>query len=250
LITEKQTDGTRRGIEWKRTKIIPIRKFRAAASYFGLASCGGWSTHDWLRSQAREANNFETFEEFAISFRDSLEAELSELTFRDPLNRGIGIHLTGYERIGDYWIPELFFCTNFGGQYREVGDLGLSRETFGTICSMPRIPEHRDHVYRMIVHEYLQRGRMLMYNNGDPEMFNPAARSILTAIETLRRRGKLINPNRIETYRSIARRPIQIVSVLQRDLCRRGERVVGGRIHDLQISPSGRYFSDSGDNRP
>ncbi len=41
----------------------------------------------------------------------------------------------------------------------------------------------------------------------------------------------------------LARRPVEVVSEIQRDFCQAGRRTVGGKIHDLAITPGGRYLS-------
>src|SRR5215831_14873694 len=46
---------------------------------------------------------------------------------------------------------------------------------------------------------------------------------------------------------SLARRPVEVVTAIQRDFCAGGKRIGGGRVHDLLITPSGDYSSTSGD---
>ena len=248
LITEVRDDGSRIPVEWEQSKVARIPKFRGSASYWGLATYGRWSTFDWLQSQARVAEGFDTLEEFARSFRQSLENELAKLRFRNPIDSGIGIHLTGYEHIDGYWIPELLLCSNFADpSYSRICCLHLSRETFHTLNNVPSADEHREPRFRLSVKDALQNGAMLIYNNGDPLMFNPSAKSFLQLISTIRQRGLLNDPDSPATYRSIARRPIEIVSAAQQDFCRAGTRFVGGRIHDLVVTPAGEYSSTSGD---
>ena len=260
LITQIQADGTRKPIEWERSKIVRIPKFRASASYWGLATYGNWSTYDWLLSQSKSGERLDSFESFAKFIRNSLDAELSKLSLSNSLDRGIGIHLTGYEFVDGYWIPELFVCSNFADtSYSKLCCLHLTRETYHIVAgltaresdpsvhSVPPLEEHREPQYRLAVKDYLRHGGMLVYNNGDPLMFNPAANSFFALVKTLSYRGILKDPNSIDMYRSIARRPIEIVSSAQHDFCREGTRVVGGRIHDLVITPSGDYSSSSGD---
>jgi hypothetical protein len=123
----------------------------------------------------------------------------------------------------------------------------LSRETYHAITKEAPRPEHCKAQYRFKVHECLQADEMLIYNNGDPIMFNAAANAIFGMFKELARRGRLAKPDRLETYLSIARRPIEVVSKAQIDFCREGTRVVGGKPHDLAITPSGEYSSSTGD---
>jgi hypothetical protein len=251
LITQIKEDGSREPLEWERPKIVPILNKRAAASYWGLATFGErWSTYDWMRSQAGEAKGFGNLEEFAVYLQGSLDAALSELPLSNPNDRGIGIHLTGYEHIEGYWIPELILLSNFQDtSYSTVADhIHVSRETYKTAFEVPLREEHSQPDYRKRFNEYLKGGGMLIFNNGDPAMFNPAANSILSGVKTLKQRGILIHPDNKETYRSIAKRPIEIITNLQHDLCLEGHRVVGGKPHDLVITPDGDYTSTSGDN--
>lgn len=248
LITYIREDGKFIPCEWEKSKIIPVTKFHAAMAYWGLASYGQWSTYEWLRDRAQTASNFATLEEFANSLRDSLESELSKLTLKNSVHKGIGIHLTGYEYINGYWIPELFLCSNFADTtYSNLCCLHLTRESYHTISNESPKEEHKEESYRLTVHTKLHEGIMLQYNNGDPYMFNPAAKSLFQLIEVIRRRKILKDPDNIETYRSIVRRPIEIISAVQRDFCRENTRIVGGRIHDLVITPNGQYSSTSGD---
>jgi hypothetical protein len=62
-------------------------------------------------------------------------------------------------------------------------------------------------------------------------------------------RGNLTKPQQIETYLAMARRPIEIISSAQRDFGREDTRIVGGKPHDLAITPSGEYHSTTGDDR-
>lgn len=90
---------------------------------------------------------------------------------------------------------------------------------------------------------------MLIFNNGDPIMFNSAAKAILDGFSILRQRGDVANPDTIDTHLSLVRAPVDIVSSLQRDFCREGRRRVGGRPHDLAITPGGIYHSRTGDDQ-
>ena len=248
LITELQKDGSCKPREWKRSKIVAVRHWRGAMAYWGLAKYGSWSTFDWLQEQAKNAGRYSSAEEFA----QELEEKLNEaITHVKSVNSGIGIHLTVYEHIENYWIPELFLLSNFTNpSYESVHPDGvhLSRETYHTIAKVPPEPEHRETQYRLEVHKRLhQPGGMLIYNNGDPIMFNAAAYAILEMFRALARRRKLAKPGSVKTYLAIARRPIEVVSKAQLDFCQKGTRVIGGKLHDLAVTPCGEYSSTTGD---
>ena len=253
LITELHKDGSYKPKEWERSKIVAVRHWRGAMAYWGLAKYDAysWSTFDWLQEQAKNADQYSSAEEFAQGLTEKLNEAISKMHFVKPVDSGIGIHLTVYEYIENYWIPELFLLSNFTDtSYRFVHPDGvhLSRETYHTIAKVPPRPEHREAQYRLKVHERLhQPGGMLIYNNGDPIMFNAAAYAILGMFRALARRGKLARPERVETYLAIARRPIEVVSKAQLDFCQKGTRVIGGRPHDLAVTPGGVYSSTTGD---
>ena len=62
-------------------------------------------------------------------------------------------------------------------------------------------------------------------------------------------RRHLAGPDDLATYRSLARKPIEIVSEIQEEFGILGTQAVGGLIHNLAITPDGQYSSDSGDDR-
>lgn len=251
LISELRPDGTCVPREWKQTKIVAVPHCRGAMAYWGLARYGQWSTLAWLQERVQRAHHYPSPEDFAREVTGMLNKAISRMTFQRPLYAGIGIHFTAYEYVDNYWIPELFLLTNFKDpSYQSLHSDGvrLTRETYHTITNQAPQPEHREPQCRLRVHQHLQEGgRMLLYNNGDPALFNQAAGAILAMIRELARRGNLANAESVATYRAIARRPIEIVSRVQHDFAQEGARVVGGRPHDLAVTPNGEYSSDSGD---
>jgi hypothetical protein len=185
-ITDFKTGLTRD--DKKQSKITEIRPLRAAAAYWGLAeSISGWTTYGWLESKANEARNYGTLEEFAIALHADLTKILSGVRVAD---RGIGIHLMGYERVGDYWVPELFLVSNYADTtYSKLCCLHKSRETYHIAFNEPPSEQHREPKYRHKLHGFLAEGGMLVFNNGDPLMFNSAARALLRLLNSARERG-------------------------------------------------------------
>jgi hypothetical protein len=251
FITELQTDGTLKVDEAKQTKIIPVKRFRGAMAYWGLAKINGrWSTLDWLHEQVGRAAECEHPEDFARFVTDSLNQELSRLQFAQPIHAGIGIHFTAYEWIEDCWIPELFLLSNFSGpSYKGLHDKGvlLNRQTFNVAFEDSPKPIHRNPEFRLRVHKYLREGHVLIYNNGDPPIFNSIAKMIFDQIRTISQRKEFVDADDVATYRKIARTLIRFISVLQEEFVRSGKRRVGGKLHDLSITPTGEYGSYSGD---
>ena len=196
------------------------------------------------------ANTFSTPQEFAHHVAVELNNELSGMRFQRPTDAGVGIHFTAYEHVNDYWIPELFLISNWADpSYTAIfpNGVGVSRETYHTIGNVPPSDEHGHASVRLKVHAFLQEGNMLIYNNGDPLLFTQAAQSVGAMVNEIARRGQLKAPDEIATYRAIARRPIEIVANAQQDFCRQGTRIVGGKLHDLAVTPNGLYSSSTGD---
>jgi hypothetical protein len=253
LIIRVEKNGTCTPVEWEKSKIVPVRHFRGAMSYWGLAQYDlyNWSTFDWLTEQIQHAENCNSAEAFAYSLGEKLNTELSKMTFLKPIHSGIGIHFTAYEHFKNYWIPELFLISNWvDPSYTSIRDsgVGISRETYHTLNNKLPEPIHREEKYRLEVHEYLyKRSGMFIYNNGDPIMFNPAANAVLNFFRELSRRGLISNPDDINTHLSIARRPIEIVIKAQADFCKKDKTIIGGKPHDLAVTPNGEYKSSTGD---
>ena len=82
--------------------------------YWGLAQCQNWSTLDWLQGRAQTASQFSDPEQFANALAADLNGALANLPLTPFLEKGLGIHFTAYERINDYWIPELFLGSQIG----------------------------------------------------------------------------------------------------------------------------------------
>lgn len=221
-------------------------------AYWGLAQYDAykWDTLRWLQDRASHANQFKSPEDFARDMTCKLNIEIYAMAFHRQLDAGIGIHFTSYEYINNYWVPELFLLSNFSDpSYTSlhIDGVHLSRQTYGVVASVEPQPSHRETQYRLDVHKRLLEGGFLLYNNGDPMMFNAAADAILVMIQEIEQRRNLTEPDKIETYQQIARTPIELVSRVQERFVRKGNRVVGGRIHDLAVTPNGEYFSKSGD---
>jgi len=250
FITERQASGTFHILESTKTKIVNVRQWRGAMAYWGLATHGGWSTWDWLNERARVANGYASAGEFAVDTAGQLEKRLRGMRFARPTDAGLGIHFSAYERKNDYWIPELFLISNWSDpSYSALRPNGVSvsRETYGTIANEPPSDAHGELEFRLKVHEFLQQGKLLIYNNGDPALFNPAANGMATMFIELARRGLSSQQQDIRKFLAMARRPVEIVANAQQDFCDPGKRIVGGKPHDLAITPDGLYLSTTGD---
>jgi hypothetical protein len=250
FIVSIRADGTREILEEQQTKLVKVEAWRGAMAYWGLARYGNdFKTVDWLRGRARQAGNYLS----AQAFADSVANELSDLFARFQVvrdtDKGLGIHFSAYERINDYWIPELFLISNWtDSSYSGVQDrFKAARETYGTVQGINERPaDHGDKARRMDVHQALQSGIMFGFNNGDPVLFNPIARAIFATFQELSRRGQLRGAD-YQTHLSLVRRPVEVVSKLLTDLANANGRLIGGKPHDLAVSHNGEYTSTTGD---
>lgn len=255
LVTLRKSNGTLEPREWRRSKIARVEHFSGAMSFWGLAEIrdGRKSERmsDWLKRFAGQARSFASPQEFALKLRDELQSAIGRMRFLRPLDAGLGVHFTAYERIREFSVPELFLISNFDGTaYNKLYDDGLhmGRETFHTIKDVPSDLVHGAEKDRLEVRRVLeeQPSYMLIYNNGSPLFFNPAAQAVHKMASGLAAQGTLKRPDDPETYRQLARLPVEFVARMQRMLTPKGHRLVGGQIHDLLISPRGEYTSTTG----
>jgi len=251
FLTIMAPDGSRKVIEDKKPKIVRVRAFRGALAYWGLARFGTWSTLDWLQQRAKDARSYTSAEEFALDLTRRLNSELDALKFKNPLDKGMGIHFTAYEQVSDYWIPELFHIRNWTDpSYSALFPSGFvcTRETYATLTNVQDRPDsHREAPCRLAVHHALQsQPLMLRFNNGDPVLFNPIANALLDAVQAVMLRGHL-RPSDDKFHLSLVRRPVQVVSELLADVSKPNMRVIGGKPHDLAIDPNGNTTSTTGD---
>lgn len=176
-----------------------------------------------------------------------LQKSIAAIRFSNSLSRGIGIHFTAYERMHDYEIPELFLISNWSDpSYRAVREMKVSRETFHTISSQEPNGSHRNFEFRKQVYDFLQTGQLLIYNNGDPLLFNQAANGFFAMFSELCRRNAVARHDKMETWLRLARRPVEAVIEAQRDFAPKGKRLVGGKAHALSISPTGEFWQLEG----
>lgn len=234
--------------EFRKSKIVPIRKFKAAAAYWGLAKIGNWRTYDFLRDQAANSNTFETFEDFATNLKDKLNEKLNEFTFSNPVHKGIGIHLVGFEVVNRANIPELFLISNYRDTtYTTIGDLSISRNLYGTLPSDLRQENLTLQGQREIIIRFLDNNGLFIFNNGDPALFNPAANAIHGMFRIAIERGAILNDNK--TIMKLASKPIDMIKEMQKDFFKKEFIKVGGKIHHLLITERGDFISNTGDNK-
>lgn len=250
FVTIRRPNGFLEVVEKQAPKLIRVPAWRGVMGYWGLAQHGDdWNTLAWLRGQAGRAGDYASAADFSMSVAENLTRALSERAFATPQDRGLGIHFTAYEWIDNRWVPELFVFSNWtDATYTIVqpGGFRLTRETYAALKGRP--DDRGEPACRLEVHAALHDSPlMFLFNNGDPVLFNPIADAILTSFRELSRRGQLQDPTSAATHLSIVRRPVEVVANLVTDLVAPGKRLVGGRPHDLAVSPGRVYESTTGD---
>ncbi len=237
-------------LETQFPKLIPIEKKEAVICYWGYAgklNSKKNTIYNWLVDQSRSSEKFSSLEVFAKNLKIELEKEITKHKVSKK-DSGIGIHLVGYEKEnGNRW-PELFLISNFKNpQYTKIGNMGISRNLYKTLPKDWKLKNKNLNGQRLIVRDFLRKGKMFIFNNGDPYMFNPISKGYLSSMKIIKERKLLRNPSDIETYRALARRPVEFVSESQLDFCKPQTRIVGGRIHDAVIEKrTGKISSNSG----
>lgn len=259
MLTAVDQSGGHIYLRWQQSKIVSVPKLNACISYWGLAGALKkipelnqspewlWQTYDWLKKES-ENPIYKTLEDFSKHIQEKLDKQLLKLSFKKETDRGIGLHIAGLEKIDGYVIPELFLISNFSDTtYQKVGGLGLSRNTFHTIANVPPTPDHNKKEFRFAVKDFLSDGGTIYYNNGDPTMFNMVSSTIFFGFQIATQRKVLKSINSIQDAVPIVKRPIEIISEIQKDFYKQDKRMIGGRIHDLCIDNYGNMLSTSGD---
>lgn len=249
LLTETRKGQDARHVEFRKTKIVPIIKFKASAAYWGLAKVGEWRTYDFLKRIAAEADNHENLEVFADYLCSELRKKLIKINCDNPVDKGIGIHLAGFEKINGQLLPELFLITNFTNtSYKDIGELSVTRNLYKNLDDSYKAGEKLLDDQRRKVKLFLDNGGMFIFNNGDPEMFNPAANAISEIFKSAKRRNVLIEES-LKQYLLLASLPIEIIKNAQKNLLEKKHIRVGGQIHNLLITNMGERISTSGDDK-
>lgn len=259
MLTAIDPSGGHIYLEWEQSKIISVPKLNACISYWGLAGALKkipkrnqptewlWQSYEWLKKESENPKQ-NNLEDFSKTIQEKLDKQLSKLNFQKATDKGIGLHIAGLEKIDGYVIPELFLVCNFADpSYQQVGELGISRNTFHTIAKVPPTPDHSKKEFRFAVKDYLSKGGIISYNNGDPIMFNMVSSTISYGFQIAAHRKVLKTINSVQEMVPIVKRPIEIISKIQKDFYRQDKRMVGGKIHDLCIDNYGNLYSTSGD---
>lgn len=245
-------------VEWETPKLVRLEKFSGTISFWGgfvaeviftkrqekTTHKIAWTLYEWLCEKCKKIPE-DTLETFVCRLTKDLKAEYTK---RGRQNKGIGLHVTGYEYVDNTFIPELFLISNYvDTSYTTLRELSYSRETFHTITDIPSAEEHRNLEYRKTVYSYLVNGGLFIYNNGDPGLFNPVLKATWDSYLDSRNKNRVKEMLELKEFISLIRRPIEFVSKFQTDFFKKDKILIGGRIHDLAVWRDGIYISTSGD---
>jgi len=234
-------------IEYTKPKIMRMEKYHAAASYWGLAKYGNWDTLEFIKTVLRNSDRNISLSQFVEILKTELELELERILPGDDIQKGIGIHITGFENINNILLPELYLIKNFTDQtYLSLKNMHAAPQLYGTLPDNYHQNGLTRNEQRNRINHFLKTGNFFTYNNGDPVLFNNIANSIFSNIKILKNR-RLLGRINDEALRSLAKRPIEIIKRIQADFCPKDKRLVGGKIHDLLITSNRDYTSNSGD---
>jgi len=197
--------------------------------------------------QIADTDNDISLEEFASSLASNLSDELDRILPGNPLTKGFGIHLTGFEHSQNHRIPEMFLISNFDGmEYVKLKDsIICERHLYPLVPSDASSRSDDLETQREAIASFLDAGNIFLFNNGDPELFTPISAGYHDGIKRLRTRNRSRTLTK-EHYREMSRAPVEIISKMQRSFSPIGKRLVGGKIHDLVITSSGQFSSTSG----
>jgi hypothetical protein len=246
LITTLSSNGINNPITWRGKKLLKVPSMKGIMSYWGLARIDAqkWSTVNWLERQIHGSNSFPDPETFAVHIATELQNEYRRLAIETDPRYGLGIHFSAYERINGNYDPELFLISNWGDtSYTSIktNGFGATRETSANAFNMRENIGHPDSTMRLMFYKWLNHGNYLIFNNGDPILYNYSAKAMNKIVRVLIGRQVLRPPNRLRDFVNIAKFPVDTVSYIQRTLCRRGTQIVGGNTRYLSVDPNGDY---------
>jgi len=229
-------------VETRQPKIVCIKQLRMAVSYWGLARANNFDTFQFLKSFATKHKRAASPERFALDLGAEATKNVTALNLPSPSN-GLGFHIAVFENVCGTYVPELFLCTNYmdPGYATTNPTFSVSRESFKDT----QYPNRSDPAARLAYYLRLTNHVVSRFNNGDPELFNPVADALMQMSMVLSQRGHFSTAKKTEAYRQWVREPIQAIADLQKRICKKGKRLVGGAVYDVIIEQSGQFHLSS-----
>lgn len=241
LIANISEDGRRIPIPGviNKPKYVCYPKLRCIASYWGLATIQPlntnkvvWKTYDWLKSKINIQDKFDNIKDFGQYLADDLDKILSKHSFEPP--KYLGIHLTGFEKIEDEYVPELFFISKSTSNKKSDYSRRIDLDRYNH-----ELPEKSVLELRKEYSQLLKNGSFSLYNNGDNDLFNNFANSFHSAVLKAQSRGCLKEGLNKSFYINLAKNPIKEVALFQRKYYIKGSISVGGKIHCVTMDIDG-----------
>jgi len=239
------------------TKIFPVYRFKGVLAFWETAlfnSINGKQqiySKDLIKELINSAKNFQNPRDFAFSVRDFFNKFYIDHRIT---NAPLGFHFSAYEVIEGINIPELFTIRNFKGvDYHNLLPYGFEvlRNTYCILPTEYKLKgienDNESNYCRIAVQRYLDSGKLITFNNGDPELSSIAIASLfeMSKIASSRRIIKYIDHP--STYRQMATWIVDSVSDFQKKLLKKKKQIVGGKRHNISITPNGVFDSDTGD---
>jgi hypothetical protein len=237
-------------VEEQEAKFILFPKLKCIAGYWGLARVYDsnknlkWSIHDWLTRQVKEAEKFDTIRSFGLQLKKDLDNIFRIGAARHVESQGLGIHLAGFESFGNFRVPELYLLTNYGfkdGFYVKTRKaLEFSARAYPTCKGATDLNTDDEKI--QLVKSFFEDGKTMIFNNGDPILFNSLANG-LGALH-LHTRPHLRNEfkDEIAFLKFQSSYGIQLSKDYQQKFYRADQVRVGGMIHSKILTSDGLWL--------
>lgn len=172
-------------IESNAVKFVKFDNPNCVVAYWGLAKYKSWSMYRWLKLHKQQldkhSDRCKSLHELAFYLRVELDKTRSAKgALHEAVMKGIGLHVVGFVPLGhDVWVPELYLITNFsldksGRYYVQQETLDCTPRTIVDFVPPDQSGltdvEKRQYIYD----NFLNNGKVFVYNNGDPVLFNEA----------------------------------------------------------------------------
>jgi len=231
-----------RVIKTNAVKFVKFDQVNCVVSFWGLATFDAtqWDMYSWLQEQSENLKNNPTsctsLEQLAFLLQSRLESMLNYGKLKHVTNKGLGLHIAGFEKIRDnLYSPELFLVTNYsldsrGSYHVRQNSLDCTRRTI--VDFIPKkmrgksVSARKKYVYDSI----LSRGSVMIFNNGDPVMYNTFSQGYVSAVMRASKNESLRDLSEDERLRNLAAWPIKRVVEFQSDFYRPDKIVVGGDV--------------------
>jgi hypothetical protein len=219
-------------------KFVSFPQLRCIVSYWGNISIipkektePSWEIRKWLIEKLDKQHQFETIEAFGQSLTNELTTVFK--IYNQNEYKMLGIHLIGFERFENKWIPELFLIIGDSNGW----NFNFSRRTYGDLKNWENMDDDLTH-QRLEYFNVLEKGYSV-YNNGDNEMFNHFFNAFHQAIKSTNNRSQLSGGFSKDFFIDLATIPIKQVVYFQNKYYQKNNKSVGGKVHAVLMTFEG-----------